>query len=90
MSEFEFPKKSVFVCNGSKCGKHKEIRKYFKEAVKEHSLKKEVEIFKLECTGRCKSAPIVFNATENQWVQKTTVSKAEKIIKNILAQKKLL
>lgn len=90
MGEFDFPKKAVFVCTGSKCGKHKEVNKYFKLAIKEYSLKKEVEIFKIECSGRCKDAPIVFDSFENQWIANATVSKAEKIIKNFLVKKKLL
>lgn len=87
MSKIEFPTKSLFICNGSKCGKHKEIRKYFKKTLKENNLKHEVEIFKIECSSRCKSAPIVFCQPENEWLEKVNLSTAEKIIEKIIAQK---
>jgi NADH:ubiquinone oxidoreductase subunit E len=90
MSENEFSKRAIFVCNGSKCGKHKEVKKYFKEAIKEYSLKKEVEIIKMECTGRCKSAPVVYETIENHWIEKATISQLQKLIQKLLEQKKLL
>ncbi|MGA9638719.1 (2Fe-2S) ferredoxin domain-containing protein [Flavobacterium sp.] len=80
MSEIEFPKKALFMCNGSKCGKHKDLKKYFKKVIKEQGLKNEVEIFKMECSDRCKCAPILYDQFANQWHEKVNLSQAEKII----------
>jgi len=83
MSTIEFPKKALFICNGSKCGKHKEIKKYFKKAIKEQGLKNEVELFKMECSDRCKCAPILYNQSENKWYDKVSLSQAEKIVQQM-------
>ncbi|WPR72285.1 (2Fe-2S) ferredoxin domain-containing protein [Flavobacterium sp. NG2] len=85
MSAKEFPKKAIFICNGSKCGKHKEIKKYFKHTIKEQGLKHEIEVFNIECSDRCKCAPIVYNQSENQWHEKVTLSQAEKIMEKLKA-----
>ncbi len=84
MSAIEFPKKSIFVCNGSKCGKHKEIKQYFKSVLKENELHKSVEIFQLKCSDRCKHAPILYSQPEDKWYHKVDVKKAEKIISKIV------
>jgi NADH:ubiquinone oxidoreductase subunit E len=83
MSEVEFPKKSIFICTGSKCGSYKEIKKYFKSEIKEKGLKKEVELFKIECSNRCKHAPIVCVQPKNNWFEKVNLAKAKEIIKSI-------
>lgn len=85
MSAIEFPKKALFMCNGSKCGKHKDLKKYFKKAIKEQGLKDDVEIFKIECSDRCKCAPILYNQSANEWHEKVTVSQAEQIIAKMKA-----
>jgi (2Fe-2S) ferredoxin len=83
MSKPQFPKKSIFVCVGSKCGKHKEIRKYLKDSIKENGLKHELEIFKMECSDRCKHAPIVGVQPDNEWYAETKISDIDKIILNL-------
>jgi NADH:ubiquinone oxidoreductase subunit E len=83
MSSAEFPKKALFICNGSKCSKDKEIRKYFKTAFKENGLHKSIEIFKIECSGRCKQAPIVCIQPQNIWYEKVDVAIAKKIMHKI-------
>lgn len=80
-----FPEKSIFVCDGSKCGRHKEVRKYLKEAIKEHHLKDRVEIFKMECSDRCKHAPVLCVQPDNRWYAETTLKDAEKIITDLLS-----
>ena len=79
----EFPKKSIFICTGSKCNKHSEIKKYLKTALKEKGLHKTVQIFKIECSGRCKQAPIMCVQPQNNWYEKVDLEKAEKIINKI-------
>lgn len=83
MSSVEFPKKALFLCNGSKCGKHKEIKKYFKTAIKEKNLNKTVEVFEMECSDRCKYAPILYVQPQNTWYDKVDLEIAEKVMKKI-------
>ncbi|WP_366185678.1 (2Fe-2S) ferredoxin domain-containing protein [Flavobacterium ovatum] len=85
MSTIPFPKKALFICTGSKCGKHNEIKKYFKKTIKENGLKNEIEIFKIECSDRCKCAPILYNQFENKWYEKVTLSQAEKMMEDMKA-----
>ncbi len=79
MSQVNFPKKSIFFCDGSKCGKHKEVRKIFKESIKKHHLQDQVEIFKMECSDRCKHAPVMCFQPNNQWFSDVSIWQAEKI-----------
>ena len=67
MSKLSFPERAIFVCDGKKCGKYSEIRKYCKEAIKANGLKGEVELIKMDCTDRCKQAPIVCFQPGNHW-----------------------
>ncbi len=67
MSKLSFPEKAIFVCDGKKCGKYSEIRKYCKDAIKENGLKREVELVDMECTDRCKYAPVVCFQPANSW-----------------------
>lgn len=80
-----FPEKSIFICDGSKCGRHKEVRKYIKEAIKEHHMKDRIEIFKMECSDRCKHAPVMYVQPGNTWHSDVTLADAEKIVKDLLA-----
>ncbi|MEA5257891.1 (2Fe-2S) ferredoxin domain-containing protein [Arcicella aquatica] len=84
MSDSKFPEKSIFICDGSKCGKHKEVRKIFKDAIKENDLKDTVEIFKIECTDRCKQAPVMCFQPQNKWFTEVSMWKAEKIFKEMI------
>ncbi len=80
MKKAGFPEKSIFICAGSKCGKYKEIKKYLKESIKDKGLKDEVEIFKIECTDRCKHAPIVSVQPQNDWYSETSYSDIDQIV----------
>ncbi|MCU0325093.1 MAG: (2Fe-2S) ferredoxin domain-containing protein [Spirosomaceae bacterium] len=83
MKKVHFPEKAIFVCDGSKCGKHKEVRKYLKECLKENGLKNEVEIFKMECSDRCKHAPIFSVQPANLWYSETSHKDIDEIIANL-------
>ncbi len=72
MSKSGFPDKAIFICEGKKCGKYFEIRKYCKEAIKENGLKKDVELIKISCTDRCKHAPVVYFQPANAWFTEVT------------------
>lgn len=80
MSKITFPNKAIFMCNGSKCGKHKEVKKYIKQINKENDTTEKIEIFKMECSDRCKSAPIVYYQPENVWLEKADVEMCKKLI----------
>lgn len=88
MSKIVFPEKSIFVCDGSKCGKHKEVRKYFKDAVKDAGLKNEVEVIKMDCTDRCDHAPIVCLQPHNKWFSALTIFKARQVFEEYILSKK--
>ena len=68
MGKKDFPVKAIFVCDGKKCGKYPEIKKYCKDAIKENGLKNEVELIKMDCTDRCKQAPVVCFQPANAWI----------------------
>jgi (2Fe-2S) ferredoxin len=86
MSQPIFPEKTIFICDGSKCGKHKEIRKIFKESIKTHGLKDTVEVVKIECTDRCKHAPVMCFQPKNQWFTDVSMWQAEKIFKEMILE----
>lgn len=67
MKKPQFPDISLFVCNGSKCGKHKDFRKMLKSELKNRFSEEEVEVFRTECTDRCKFAPVVSLQPSNIW-----------------------
>lgn len=81
MKKPDFPDIALFACNGSKCGKHKDFRKTLKSEIKDNF--KDVEIFRTECTDRCKHAPIVSLQPINIWYYECTESTVSSIIKEI-------
>jgi NADH:ubiquinone oxidoreductase subunit E len=80
MSKITFPSKALFICNGSKCGKHKEIRKYIKKSNKEKEQDQKIEVFKMECSDRCKSAPIGYYQPDNLWLEKVDLDTCKKLL----------
>lgn len=80
-----FPEKSVFMCAGSKCGRHKDVRKFIKEAIKEHHAKDRIEVFKMECSDRCKHAPVFCVQPDNKWYSDVSIADAEKIVQDLLS-----
>jgi (2Fe-2S) ferredoxin len=77
MSKPDFPSSSVFLCRGSKCGKHKDIRKALKAVCKELP---ETELFYIECTDRCSFAPVLSIQPQNLWLHETSVADIPKIL----------
>lgn len=78
----DFPDISVFVCNGSKCGKHKDFRKHLKNEIRSR-VHADVEIFRIECTDRCKFAPVLSLQPQNIWFYNCDESSVEHIVKEI-------
>ena len=74
MSKFEIPNKAVFICQGSKCGKRggKDLYKSLKAYLKYTGKKNEIELIKIECTDRCKFAPILSIQPDNIWLKEYT------------------
>lgn len=70
MKKLEATGKVIFVCDGKKCGKYKEIRKGFKHAIKEAGLKHELKVVRMDCTDNCKCAPVVCLQPQNVWMGK--------------------
>ncbi len=81
----QFPEKAIFICDGSKCGRHKDVRKHIKEAIKQGTSKGTVEMFKMECSDRCKHAPVMFVQPSNSWHCDVTLNDTEKIISELLS-----
>lgn len=68
MKKLDAPEKVIYICDGKKCGKYKEIRKGFKNAIKENGLKHRVEVVRMDCTDNCKCAPVVCLQPQNVWI----------------------
>lgn len=69
MKEINEAGKIIFVCDGKKCGKYsKEIRKCFRDIIKENGLKKEIDIIKMDCSDNCEYAPVISLQPQNIWL----------------------
>lgn len=77
-----FPDISVFACNGSKCGKHKDFRKHLRNEIRSR-VRADVEIFRMECTDRCKFAPVLSLQPHNIWFYNCDESSVEHIVQEI-------
>jgi NADH:ubiquinone oxidoreductase subunit E len=78
MSKIDIPSHTIFVCDGSKCGKYsKPIRRIFKDKIKENHLKGDVLLIKMDCSDNCDHAPVVSFQPENFWHGEVTEKKAE-------------
>jgi (2Fe-2S) ferredoxin len=86
MSKFETPEKAIFVCVGSKCGKRggKDMCKELKDQLKQYGLKDKVEIIKMECTDRCKFAPVLSVQPANVWFKEYEERDAIRILQTTL------
>lgn len=72
------------MCDGSKCGKHKEVRRFLKESIRDHDLKGSVELVKIDCTDRCKEAPIVCFQPQNRWVGNVSIGQAQQLFNELI------
>lgn len=79
--EARIPETVIYCCCGSKCKKNggKEIYKSLKSQVKEHKLKRKVQVIKTGCTDRCKWGPVVAVMPENEWYLEVDSHRAAKI-----------
>lgn len=84
MSKFETPEEVIYVCTGSKCAKRggKECFKSLKSYVKSFK-NRDIEVIRIECTDRCKFAPIINFQPKNLWLKEYTEKQVFKIIENL-------
>ena len=85
MSKFYIPDKILYVCAGSKCYKKggKELCKNLKAYTKHRFNKFDVEIIKIECTDRCKLAPILTIQPDNIWITECTEKKVIETLESL-------
>ncbi|MXV50938.1 (2Fe-2S) ferredoxin domain-containing protein [Pedobacter sp. HMF7647] len=90
MSKFHIPEKVVYVCVGSKCSKRggKDFYKLFKSYKKRYGLKDEVEVIKVDCTDRCKFAPVLAIQPDNIWLKEYSEKEALNLVERLLIEKK--
>ncbi len=71
MSKFEYPKRILYMCTGSKCSKRggKDAYKMLKAYTKQQPAERSIELIKTECTDRCKFAPVCTLQPANIWLK---------------------
>ncbi|TDB62365.1 (2Fe-2S) ferredoxin domain-containing protein [Arundinibacter roseus] len=84
MGKLTFPEKTIFVCDGKKCGRHSDVRKWLKEEIKQNDLKNEVELVRIECTDRCKHAPILCFQPANRWFAEVSERDVKKLFEEFI------
>lgn len=82
MKKLDAQEKVIFICDGKKCGKYKEIRKGFKHAIKESGMKNEVGVVRMDCTDNCKNAPVVCLQPQNVWIGEVEEREIPSILNN--------
>lgn len=87
MEKLEAPGKVIFICDGKKCGKYsKEIRKGFKEVIKERGMKHKIGLVRMDCTDNCKCAPVVCLQPDNIWIGEVVVNNIRVIFNEFIQQ----
>lgn len=86
MSKFSIPDKIIYICTGSKCGKRggKDCYKFLKSYLKDHKFKEDVELIRMECTDRCKFAPVINFQPENIWLKEYSEKEVVKTLNEII------
>ena len=74
MRKFHTPEKIIYLCAGSKCSKrgNKDLYKSLKSYLKKYEGECDIEVIKIECTDRCKFAPVLCIQPENIWLKEYT------------------
>lgn len=82
MKKLDAHEKVIFICDGKKCCKYnKDIRKCFKDELKEAGLKKHVELIYTDCTDNCKYAPVIAIQPRNVWIGEVSEKSIPGIVK---------
>lgn len=74
----------VFVCNGKDCKNcgSKAIQKAINQSLKDNGLSESTKIIKVDCTGRCKEAPVVI--AKDKWMAKLDEKKAREQVLELI------
>lgn len=88
MGKFEVPDKVLYVCTGSKCGKRggKDTYKMASSFVKHNKSKVDIEVIRIECTDRCKFAPVCNMQPENIWLKEYSEKEVLRMLANLMQQ----
>lgn len=85
MSKFRTPDKILYVCVGSKCSKKggKDLSKRLKAYSKNHTDTYDLEVIKVECTDRCRFAPVLSIQPDNIWLKEYTEKEVLEVLKRL-------
>lgn len=85
MKKIDAPEKVIFICDGKKCSRYnKDLYKSFKHLIKEHGLKRDVELTCMECTDNCKTAPNICLQPQNVWLGEVEEKDVKDIFKKYI------
>lgn len=86
MSKFFVPEQIIYICAGSKCSKkgsrdcYKTIKSYLKE---NHKTLPDTEVIKIECTDRCKFAPVLNIQPKNIWLKEFSEKQVLRLLEDL-------
>lgn len=85
MSKFQVPENVLYICVGSKCAKRggKDCYKRIKSYIKHSTKKDHLEIIKVECSDRCKYAPVLSFQPANTWLKEYKEEDVLKLIDDL-------
>ncbi|MXV15017.1 (2Fe-2S) ferredoxin domain-containing protein [Hufsiella ginkgonis] len=85
MSKFEIPERVIFVCTGSKCEKRgsKYLYKSLKAYLKQKGMRDKLEVMEVDCTDRCKFAPVLTIQPDNIWLNEYTEKQVFKQVERL-------
>ncbi len=88
MGKFNVPDKVLYICTGSKCGKRggKDTYKMASSFVKHQKGSKDIEVVRIECTDRCKFAPVCNIQPDNIWLKEYSEKEVLRLLANLAAQ----
>jgi NADH:ubiquinone oxidoreductase subunit E len=83
------PDMAVYICTGSKCGKRggKDLYKSVKAFSKHYGGDKEIEAIRIECTDRCKFAPVCAIQPGNIWLKEYADKEVLKLLHDLVENK---
>ncbi|WP_041537158.1 (2Fe-2S) ferredoxin domain-containing protein [Pseudopedobacter saltans] len=85
MSKFCIPEHVIYICTGSKCSKRggKECYKTLKSFLKDSKLRDKIELVRIECTDRCKFAPVLNFQPDNIWLKEYSEKEVLTVLSDI-------
>ncbi|MFD1629444.1 (2Fe-2S) ferredoxin domain-containing protein [Pseudopedobacter beijingensis] len=85
MSRFTIPNQIIYVCTGSKCGKKggKDCYKELKSYIKNNKMKRDTEVIRIECSDRCKFAPVLNFQPQNIWLKEYSEKEVIRLLEKL-------